>query len=94
MESIQADVLVGVLKDTMVRMNLSINNCHGQCYDGAANMCGSRNGVATQIASEEPRAVFVYCYGHVLNLAAGDTVKKNKYFRYYLGDIKTFEVFT
>ena len=80
-ESIQADVLVGVLKDTMVRMNLSINNCRGQCYDGAANMCGSRNGVATQIASEEPRAVFIHCYGHALNLAAGDTVKKNKLLR-------------
>ena len=80
-ESIQADVLVEVLKDTMVRMNLSINNCRGQCYDGAANMCGSRNGVATQIASEEPRATFVHCYGHALNLAAGDTVKKNKVLR-------------
>ena len=40
-------------------------------------MCGSRNGVATQIASEEPRAVFIHCYGHALNLAAEDTVKKN-----------------
>ena len=54
-ESIQANVLVEVLKDTMVRLNLSLQNCRGQCYDGAANMAGSRNGVATQIASEEPR---------------------------------------
>ena len=77
-ESIQANVLLGMLKDTMVRMNLSVNNCRGQCYDGAANMCGSRNGVATQIASEEPCAVYLHYYGHVLNLAAGDTVKKNK----------------
>ena len=78
MESIQADVLVEVLKDTMVRMNLSVKNCHGQCYDGAANMAGSRNGVATQIASEESRVIFVHSYGHALNLAARDTVKKNK----------------
>ena len=77
-ESIQADVLVEVLKDTMVRMNLSVKNCHGQCYDGAANMAGSRSGVATQIASEEPRAIFIHCNGHALNLAAGDIVKKNK----------------
>ena len=80
-ESIQADVMVGVLKDTIVKMNLSVNNCCGQCYDGTANMCGSRNGVATQIASEEPCAVYVHCYGHALNLAAGDTVKKNKLLR-------------
>ena len=80
-ELIQANVLVEVLKDTMVRLNLSLQNCRGQCYDGAANMAGSRNGVATQIASEEPRAIFVHCYGHALNLAAGDTVKKNKLLR-------------
>ena len=53
-ELIQADILVEVLKDTMVRLNLSLQNSRGQCYDGAANMAGSRNGVATQIASEEP----------------------------------------
>ena len=46
----------------MVRLNLSLQNCRGQCYDGAANMAGSRNGVATQIASEEPRAIFVHCW--------------------------------
>ena len=80
-ESIQADVLVEVLKDTMVRLNLSLQNCRGQCHDGAANMAGLRNGVATQIASKEPRAIFVHRYGNALNLTAGDTVKKNKLLR-------------
>lgn len=75
-KSIQADELVEGLKDTMVRMNLSLYNCRRQCYDGAANMCGSRNGVATQAASEEPHAIVVHCYGHTLNLAAGDSKKR------------------
>ena len=48
-ESIQADVLISVLKDVLLRLNLSINNCRGQCYDGAANMDGARTGIATQI---------------------------------------------
>ena len=26
----------------------------------------------------EPRAVYTYCYGHALNLAAGDTLKQCK----------------
>ena len=77
-ESIKADVLVQVLKDTLLRMNLLLAHCCGQCYDGAANMAGARNGVATQILHEEPRATFTHCYGHALNLAASDTVKKNK----------------
>ena len=77
-ESIKADVLMQVLKDTLLRMNLPVAHCRGQCYDGAANMAGARHGVATQILHEEPRVTFTHCYGHALNLAAGDTIKKNK----------------
>ena len=80
-ESITADMLVQVLKDTLLRMNLPIANCRGQCYDGAANMAGARQGVAAQILLEEPRATYTHCYGHALNLAAGDTIKKNRILR-------------
>ena len=79
--SITADVLVSVFIDAMLRMNLSIQNCRGQCFDGAANMCGSKKGAATQITSVESRAVFIHCYGHALNLAIGDTIKNNKILR-------------
>lgn len=41
-------------------------------------MAGIRNGVAAQICAEEPRAMFLHCYGHALNLATSDTVKNNK----------------
>jgi len=44
-------------------------------------MAEARNGIATQILSEEPRAAFTHCYGHALNLAVSDTVKKNKILR-------------
>lgn len=89
-ECIKADILVGVLKDTMLRMNLRMSDCRGQCYDGAANMCGSKSGVAIQLRSEEPRATFIHCYGHALNLAAGETVKKNRVLRDTLDT--TFEI--
>ena len=65
-------------KDTLLRMNLSLSKCSGQCYDGASVMSGVRNGVAKQLTDEEPRAVFVHCYEHALNLAVGDTIKKVK----------------
>jgi hypothetical protein len=41
-------------------------------------MSGAKSGVSTQILKEEPRAIYTHCYGHALNLAAGDTIKKNK----------------
>ena len=44
------------------------SKCRGQCFDGASNMTGHQKGVATQIAQEEPRALFTHCYGHSLNL--------------------------
>lgn len=30
------------IKDTVLWMNVRISDCRGQCYDGAANMCGER----------------------------------------------------
>lgn len=48
-KSINANALVRYLKDTMLRMNLTVHNCQTQCCDKAANMCGSRNGASTQI---------------------------------------------
>ena len=48
-DSIAASELVSVLKDTLLRMNVSITNCRGQCYDGALNMTGVRNGPGNQL---------------------------------------------
>ena len=62
-------------------MNLSISNCRGQCYDGAANMIGSKTGVATRIQAEEGRAILTHCYGHALNLAVGNAMKQSKHCR-------------
>ena len=70
-----------MLKDVILRLNLSINLCRGQCYDVAANMGGSRCGAAVQILQEESKAIFLHCYGHALNLAASDVVKQNKILR-------------
>ena len=77
-ENISSDTIVQALKDCLIRMNLQWNRCRGQCYDGAANMAGHRTGVATQILTMEPRALYTHCYGHSLNLAMCDTIKNCK----------------
>ena len=89
-DSIDSRSIIKVLKDTMLRLNLAMSNCRGQCYDGAANMADIRNGVAAQICVEEPRATYSHCYGHALNLAANDTVKKNEILRNVLDTV--FEI--
>ena len=77
-DNISASTIVHVIKDALVRMNLGLSRCRGQCYDGASNMSGPRSGVAKQLRDEEPRALYLHCHGHALNLAAGDSIKKCK----------------
>ena len=55
-----------------------MSKLRGQCYDGCSTMSRARTGVVKGIMDEEPCAVFTHCYGHSLNLAASDTVKKSK----------------
>ncbi len=73
--NINADTIVATIKDTLLRFDLSISRCRGQCYDGAANMSGHRNGVKSQLLNEEKRALYIHCYGHVLSLCVSDTIK-------------------
>ena len=74
--SIAASSLVAVIKDTLLRLNLTLAKARGQCYDGASNMSGVRSGVAKKIQDEQPQAFFTHCYGHALNLAVSNTIKK------------------
>ena len=56
----------------MVRLNIQLENCRSQAYNGASNMLGKKLGVATQILSEQPKAVVPHCEGHLLSLAVKD----------------------
>ena len=76
--SIDAATLTTAIKDVLIRLNLPFEKLRGQCYDGASAMSSSKRGVAKKISDHEPRAVYTHCYGHALNLAAGDTLKQSK----------------
>lgn len=73
-----ADTLVSVILDCVARLGLSLDNCRGQCYDGASVMQGVKTGVATQIQNKQPKAIYTHCYGHSLNLAVQDMVRNVK----------------
>ena len=62
----------------MLRMNLNIINCQGQCYDRAGNMARIRSGLAAKIINLESRALYTHFYGHALNLAVQDMLKALK----------------
>ncbi len=69
-DSTTTAALVGIIEDTILHMNIKLEHCRGQCYDGASTMSGAKKGVATVIANKETRAIFTHCYGHALNLGS------------------------
>lgn len=50
-------------------LNLNFKNLIGQSFDGAANMSGKFQGLATRIKEVAPKAIYIHCYAHRLNLA-------------------------
>ena len=69
---------MSVIKDVLLKLQLSLAYCRGQCYDGASNMLGHKTGVAKRIQDVQPKAHATHCHGHSLRLSVKDTVKNCK----------------
>ena len=74
LERQDAETLLTITKDILLRFDININNCRGQCYDGAANVAGSINGLQSKIREMEPRALSVHCAAHTIILVVQDSV--------------------
>ena len=77
-DNTKSDTLTQLIKDALVRLSLPLERCRGQCYDGVSNMSGRISGVAAQIQQIEPRALYLHCMRHCLNLAVQDTCRSIK----------------
>ncbi|XP_065678506.1 52 kDa repressor of the inhibitor of the protein kinase-like [Hydra vulgaris] len=65
--------LTGVLLSTKIKksihkLGLEMSYCRGQGYDGVSNMAGRLCGVAALILKDFPKAPYIHCYSHQLNL--------------------------
>ena len=81
LQSTQSEDLLHMIHDVLLRLDIKVNSLRGQCYDGASSMAGCRSGVAVQLLKEEPTALYTHCYGHSLNLACSDSIKKTALMR-------------
>ena len=74
-DNITSETLVNSLKDVLLRMGLSVQNCRGQ---PTARTIWLVLNLAQQHKSKkkEPLAILTHCYGHFLQLAVGDMVRK------------------
>ena len=69
--------------------NIDLNECRGQCFDGAVNVAGRLSGLQDKIRNAEPRALFVHCLAHNMNLVVQDAVSTISAYRDALSLRKT-----
>ena len=81
LEKQDAATLLKVVLDILLRLQLDIGRCRGQCYDGAANVAGHLHGLQMKVRDLESRALFVHCAGHTINLVVQDAVANVAMFR-------------
>lgn len=65
--------LYNLLKEVISSFGLNLSDLRAQCYDGAANMRGPYSGVAARMLQDNPMAIYVHCYAHILNLCLVST---------------------
>ena len=76
---LQIRSLVALIKDALLRMNLSLNKAREQCYDGTANMSEAKSGVGSSSLMRSPEYyTHIAMDTHTLNLAYDDTIKRCK----------------
>lgn len=66
-----------MLNGVLCCFNSTIDNCRGQCYDGAANMRGQHCRPQALLHQEEPRTLYVHCLVHLLALVLQEIEEQN-----------------
>lgn len=70
--NIASDTVVSVwsvIKDAFIRLQISLQNFRGQCYNGASNVLGKRSGVAKKIQDIQKKAHPTHCHAHSLHFS-------------------------
>ena len=73
-ESLAAAGLCETLLTSLRDCGIDLLGCVAQCFDGAAVMSGRCSGVQTRIRELCPKAIYVHCFAHRLNLVIVDVV--------------------
>ena len=64
-----------LIEKTCLDVGLDMSMCRGQGYDGAGNMAGACTGVAKQLRTKYPKAIYFHCASHRLNLCIAHACK-------------------
>ena len=62
------ETIAKVIKDMLLRLNLSLGRLVGFAFDGASNMSGKHRGVQAIVKQDCPGALYVHCSNHSLDI--------------------------
>lgn len=68
-----ADLSAALLNCVENDLNLDISKCRGQGYDGAGAVAGHINGLSSHVLRVNPKALYVHCHNHRLNLCVSSS---------------------
>lgn len=87
--------LSSLILNRLQDLNISFEDCRGQSYDNGANMDGKKKGVQARLLEINPKAFFVPCATHSLNLVVADAGKSSPEAAAYYGYLqKLFTLFS
>ena len=72
-EETTGEAIKDLILNSITGLGLSMDDCRGQSYDGAGNMAGRYVGASTLIQRQFPKAVYVHCMNHRLNLCVANS---------------------
>lgn len=67
-EGLSGKQIANAILSTVKELGLDMRKCRAQTYDGAANMSGKCIGAAKLISNDYPKAIYIHCTSHQLNL--------------------------
>lgn len=74
---------------------IASQDCRGQSYDNGANMKGRNKGVQARLLAKNPRAFYVPCSAHTVNLMVYDAPKTSKDATCFFGNVeKMYKLFS
>uniref|UniRef100_A0A8C0S0K0 TRASH domain-containing protein n=1 Tax=Canis lupus familiaris TaxID=9615 RepID=A0A8C0S0K0_CANLF len=77
------------IKTYLQQIGVDLNKICGQAYDSTANLRGKFNKIAAEFKKEEPRALYIHCYAHFLDLAVIRFCKEVKELRSTLNTLSS-----
>ncbi|RXN38610.1 zinc finger MYM-type 1-like protein [Labeo rohita] len=77
--------LASMILTRLEELGIPFDDCRGKSYDNGANMKGKNKGVQARLLEKNPRALFVPCGAHTLNLVVCDAAKGSVDAMSYIG---------